>query len=73
MSNTSIIELVVAALLLGFGIWLYRARKSADQGYGSQGAVLLFAIAAILVIHGLGLMHYRPSASELDAARAQGR
>jgi len=40
------------------GIFIYR------KG-GSQGAVLLFVIAVILLIHGLGLMEYRPSASEL--------
>jgi hypothetical protein len=28
--------------------------------------VLLLVIAAILVIHGLGLMEYRPSAAEMN-------
>jgi hypothetical protein len=46
-----ILELVVAALLLGAGLWLYRRPSPEPDHYGSQGAVLLFAVAAILVIH----------------------
>ena len=56
MTTTQILELVIAALLLGAGVWLYRKPQSADSEpdqYGSQGAVLLFAIAAILVVHGI--------------------
>ena len=71
MTTGSMIELAVAAAAIGFGIWLYRRNRAADQGYGSQGAVVLFVVAAILVIHGLGLMEYRPSASELEAAKAR--
>ena len=41
------------------GIVLYR------RG-GNQGAVLLFVIAVIVLIHGLGFMEYRPSAAELN-------
>jgi hypothetical protein len=66
MTIGSMIELAVAALVLGGGIWLYRARKTADEGYGSQGAVILFVIAVILAIHGSGALKYRPSASELE-------
>ena len=66
MSIGNMIELAVAALVLGGGIWLYRARKQADEGYGSQGAVLLFVIAVILAIHGSGALKYHPSASELE-------
>jgi len=65
MSTASIIEVAVAALLLVAGIVLYRRRAPADQGYGSQGAIILFVIAVLLLIHGLGLMEYRPSAAEL--------
>ena len=36
-----------------------------DGRYGSQGAVILFVVAALILIHGLGLMEYRPSAAEL--------
>jgi hypothetical protein len=67
------IELAVAVVLLGAGIWLYRARRSADQGYGSQGAVLLFVIAIIMGIHALGGMDYRPSASELEIVKERAR
>jgi hypothetical protein len=63
------LELTVAALLFAAGIWLYRRNRSVDQGYGSQGAVILFIIAIIVAIHGLGLMHYRPSQSEIEASR----
>jgi hypothetical protein len=52
-------------------VWLYRRNKPVDGGYGSQGAVVLFAIAAILGIHALGGLDYRPSQSELEAAKAR--
>lgn len=58
MSTASIAEVAGAGVLLGLGIVAYR------RG-GSQGAVLLFAVAAILAIHGLGLMHYRPLPGEM--------
>ena len=65
------LEVAAAVLILGAGIWLYR-RKSAEAeadgggGYGSQGAVILFVIAVIIGMHGLGGMKYRPSASEIE-------
>jgi hypothetical protein len=65
MTTGAIVEVAVAALLLVGGIWLYRHNAPVDGGYGSQGAVILFVIAAILFIHGFGLLEYRPSASEL--------
>jgi hypothetical protein len=52
-------------------VWLYRSRKAADQGYGSQGAVLLFVVAAIMGVHALGGLDYHPSASELDAMKGR--
>jgi hypothetical protein len=67
MTMTSMIEVAIAVALIAAGIWLYRRNKAADDGYGSQGAVILFVIAAILLIHGLGLMEYRPSPSELGS------
>jgi uncharacterized membrane protein (UPF0136 family) len=54
----SIIEVAVAVLLIVGGLIGYR------RG-GNQGAVLMFIIAAIILIHGLGLMHYRPSPAEI--------
>ena len=65
MGVRPIIELALAAAAFGAGVWLYRQPKGTD-GYGSQGAVLLFVIAIIILIHGLGLMEYRPSAAELN-------
>jgi hypothetical protein len=58
VTTGAIIEVAIAALLLVGGIVAFR------RG-GSQGAVLLFAVAAILAVHGLGLLEYRPSAGEL--------
>jgi hypothetical protein len=71
MTGPRMIELAAALAAFGLGVWLYRSRKAADQGYGSQGAVLLFAIAAIMTIHALGALDYRPSAAELEVARGQ--
>ena len=66
MTTTQIIELVVAAGLFVLSVVVYR-RKGAEGegGYGNQGSVIVLFIAIILVIHGLGLMEYRPSAAEL--------
>ena len=58
MTATDMIEVGVAVAMLVAGIFVYR------RG-GSQGAVILFVIAALLLIHGLGLLDYRPSPSEL--------
>ena len=73
MSVLSMIELAVAVALIGVGVWLYRARKSADENYGSQGAVILFIVGAIMGIHALGLMEYRPSQSELESMQERAR
>jgi uncharacterized membrane protein (UPF0136 family) len=59
MTLRSIIEVAVAVLLILGGLIGYR------RG-GNQGAVLSFIIAAILLIHGLGLMQYRPSPAEIQ-------
>ena len=74
MSIMSMIEVVAAVLILGAGIVLYRRKPAPGEDdvdhYGSQGAVLLFVIAVIMAIHGLGALEYRPSASELETAKA---
>ena len=71
MSTGAILEVAAGLALLVAAIWLYRRRAAADRNHGSQGAVLLLAIAAILLIHGLGGLDYRPSQSELEAAQSR--
>jgi hypothetical protein len=66
MTAPRMIELAAAVLILVAGVWLYRRRKGADDSYGSQGAVLLFAVAVIMAIHALGGLDYHPSQGELD-------
>jgi len=66
VTTAQVIELVAAAAIAAGGVWLYRRRSAeADAQYGSQGAVILFVVAVILAIHGLGLLEYHPSAAEL--------
>jgi hypothetical protein len=72
MSNARMAELVVAILLLGAGIFFYRRRDKGDS-YGSQGAVILFVIAAIMAIHALGGLDYRPTEAEADMFRSGAR
>ena len=61
MTTASIIEVIVGALVLIGAILVYR------RG-GTQGGVILMVIAALLLIHGFGLLEYRPSASEIDGS-----
>ena len=76
MTILSMLEVLIAALLIAAGVFLYRSKPAKDEGgadvdhYGSQGAVLLFVIAVIMAIHGFGALEYRPSASELETAKA---
>jgi hypothetical protein len=70
MTLPHMIELAVAVLLLVAGVVLYRRRDSNDS-YGSQGAVLLFVVGAIVAIHALSLMDYHPTAAEADMIRAR--
>ena len=67
MTTREILELVAAVAMVVAGVYLYRRRPAeGDDGqYGSQGAVILFVVAVILAIHGLGLLEYHPSAAEL--------
>jgi hypothetical protein len=73
MTTGRMIELAVAVVLLVAGAWMYRARKQADAGYGSQGAVILIVVAAIVGIHALGLLEYRPSQAEIEASQERPR
>jgi NO-binding membrane sensor protein with MHYT domain len=69
VTTTQIIEVLVAAALFALGVWQYRRRSVEDPNHGSQGAVILFVIAAIVAMHGLGLFEYRPSAMERNIAQ----
>lgn len=71
MTTQQVIEVAFGIAIGIAGVWLYRRRPTAagaegdDGQYGSQGAVLLFVVAALLLIHGLGWLEYHPSAAEL--------
>jgi hypothetical protein len=71
MTSARMVELAAAVAIVVAGVWLYRRNKPVDDGYGSQGAVILFAIGAIMGIHALGGLDYRPSQSELDAVKGR--
>ncbi len=61
MSTAPPLELVLAAALIVGGIFLYRRRGAEGASRtGSQSAVLLMFIGAILAIPGSGLLEYRP-------------
>jgi uncharacterized membrane protein YphA (DoxX/SURF4 family) len=70
MTLPNILELVAAVALIVGAVLLYRRRGRDDPQHGSQSAVLLLVIGVILLIHGLGLLEYRPSQSEIEE-RAQ--
>ena len=62
MTATQIVELAIAAALIIGGVILYRRRGGQGKTQtGSQTAVILLFIGAILAIHGLGLLEYRPA------------
>ena len=65
-------ELAVAVLLLAAGVYLYRRRDKSDS-YGSQGAVIMFVIAAIMGTHALGGFDYRPSKAEAEMMKERAR
>jgi hypothetical protein len=72
MSAARMIELAVAVVLLGAGVYFYRRPKGHDDAgdnYGSQGAVIMFVVAAIMGIHALGGLDYHPSAAQADLIR----
>lgn len=69
MDPADILKLVAGLALVGAGIWQYRRRAREGGEYGSQSAVLMLAVGVILCIVGLGGLDYRPSQSEIEAAR----
>ena len=70
MTLARAIELAVAALIIAAGVVVYRRRDKADS-YGSQGAVILLVVGAIVAIHALRLMEYRPGRGDADMLRSQ--
>ena len=58
MTVGAMVEVGIALVMLVGGAVAYRRGST-------QGPVLLFLVAAIMLIHGLGFMEYRPSAAEL--------
>lgn len=72
MTTPRMIELAAAVLILAAGIWLYRRPKGTD-GYGSQGAVILFVVAAIMAVHALGGLNYHPTRAEAEYLRDRSR
>lgn len=62
------IELAVAVLLVVGGVLLYRRRDKSDS-YGSQGAVIMLVVGAIVAIHALRLMEYRPGSHDIEMMR----
>ena len=70
MTLSRAIELAVAALIIAAGVVVYRRRDKADS-YGSQGAVILLVVGAIVAIHALRLMEYRPGRGDADMLRSQ--
>jgi len=74
MSTPRMVELAVAVILIGVGIVLYRRPKADETDkYGSQGAVILFVVAAIMGIHALGGLDYRPSAAGAEYMKEHSR
>ena len=54
MTTRETIELAIAAVLIVGAVVLYRKRGKADPRHGSQTAVLMLAIGAIMAIHAVG-------------------
>jgi hypothetical protein len=71
LSNGRLIELIAAVLILGAGIYFYRRRDPQGESYGSQGAVIMFVVAAIMGIHALGGLDYHPTKAEADYFNAR--
>ena len=69
MTAGAMIEVAFGIAMLVAAVWLYRKGAREDANHGSQGAVLLLVVAAILLLHGFGAFDYRPSQAEIEAAR----
>ena len=75
LSYGAMAEVAVGVAMLAAALWLYRrpapATEEGNGNYGSQGAVILLVVAAILLIHGLGALEYHPSEAEIEAAQSR--
>nr|WP_294850479.1 hypothetical protein [uncultured Sphingomonas sp.] len=69
MTTGQIIELIAAAALIIGGIWMQRRRAHDGSRTGSQGGVILMVVGALVAIHGLGLMGYRPMPTPVESAQ----
>ncbi len=65
LTTGRIVELAAAVVLLGGAIFFYQRRDKSDS-YGSQGAVIMLVVAAIMGAHALGLFNYHPSKAEAE-------
>jgi hypothetical protein len=72
LTTGRLVELVAAVLILAAGVYFYRRRDKSDS-YGSQGAVILFAVAVIMLIHALRGLDYHPSAAEAQYLQERAR
>jgi hypothetical protein len=72
LSTGRMVELAAAVLILVAGVYFYRRRDRSDS-YGSQGAVILFVVAAIMAIHALGGLDYHPTSAEAQYFEGGGR
>ncbi|WP_037499330.1 hypothetical protein [Sphingomonas jaspsi] len=68
MTPLQIVEVAIAAAMIGGAIWAMR-RPADGADRGNQGPVLLLVVGAIVAVHGLGLMEYRPSPAEVESDR----
>jgi hypothetical protein len=73
MTTGRMIELAAAVLILAGGVYFYRRRASDGSSYGSQGAVILFVVAAIMGIHAVGGLDYHPGNADADIVRGRGQ
>jgi hypothetical protein len=73
MTTGRMIELAAAVVFLASSVWIYRSQRKSNDGYGSQGAVLLLVIGAIMLAHSLGAFDYHPSKGELEAMQERAR
>ena len=75
LSYGAMAEVAVGVAMLAAALWLYRrpapATEEGGGGYGSQGAVILFVIGAILGVHALGGFDYHPTQGELESMKGR--